>query len=67
MEGYGRVITPNFELPEGFELRENSNFLNLLYKERLVSTFHNGSIYPLIILSVCYRFLEENHLEGGGE
>lgn len=46
-------VKPSFDLPEGFELKEDRHFLFLFYKGRARRVFNSELATPEVILKEC--------------
>lgn len=55
-------VKPNFELPEGFELREDSHFVELWHKDEKIGTFLS-CCDPFALHQACEEFQEKRRNE----
>ena len=54
------VVEPNFNLPEGFELREeDDHFVYLYYKGKHIRTFNATRVSPATIEKACLEYLRK--------
>ena len=57
------VVEPNFNLPEGFELREeDDHFVYLYHNETFIAIFNATRVSPIVIEKACLEHLGKEGL-----
>jgi len=56
MSQVGWKVRPNFELPTGFELQEDTDCLYLLYEGKMIAAFTHQA-QPFEILKFCREYV----------
>ena len=51
-------VTPNFDLPDGFSLREDTHVLFLVHSQKVVAMFSAIGVTPAAVLDACKQVKE---------